>query len=660
MTDSRLSTSVQSLQSGIIVWPAKEPDQNTSRPQRARLVLSCEQCHKSKIRCNRRRPCNRCTKAGREEHCTYQSAPKNLGQSSPATDSSPKIFDPSLFALYLDGKARSSTITRWAKLVSEFREGREYFFGIHPDFRDTFQKVQDLAQLYPTPREGSFPFGDGSVGEDTMSRYLSHIPDKRQCNLLLDNYLRTIETIFPLWHHGMLENQFRAFCDDPNKVDASWFSQFCMMLSVSCWTAPAWMQSQFDVNLRELSWALLEIAEKALKQWELFDLPDIATIRSLCLMAIAKMFEIVPMSSLSSLATIMGMVVRTAMMHSMHRDPKWFTHMPKEEVVTRRKMWTTIVFLDLYTAIDVGLPTLVRATDYDTGAIPSYSEEADTECTSNSSDSPTASQTDPAFPHFQSLLSRTFASASFIINTVNSVRPTIPFSAVLHHDKILRVLLAEASNLPLEPLGSMNSEGYILATPSDPLFQKILLEIYIRRLLLTLHQPYARAEGDWATYEKSHWAVLECSLALLNYHQKLVDIMQPSNASWLGDLFGISFNIASIYVALGLRRNEFTFGAEQGAAGGVVEEVAAKEIAWGALRKSTDLFREQLPHSLNAFKFYMGSVFLIAGLEALEDGGEAVFLERMNEAAMRIVEETHAASLYLVERCYNTFDHETT
>lgn len=107
--------------------------QDAPRPRkRQRKVLSCDACHRQKVRCDRQQPCSRCIAGGRSEQCTYQGgneppaitnkAAAVTQQPSPAasdstTSISTKTPRQPIGTVWRKGRARFSGTTHWAQLA---------------------------------------------------------------------------------------------------------------------------------------------------------------------------------------------------------------------------------------------------------------------------------------------------------------------------------------------------------------------------------------------------------------------------------------------------------------------------------------------------------------------------------------------------------------
>jgi len=110
-----------------------EPVEIQRPRKRQRKVLSCDSCHKQKVKCDRQQPCSRCIAGNRREQCCYtgrDSSPAEgthdvpTQQSSPATSDATlpsKAVNPPITTVWRKGRARFSGLTHWAQLAVKVR-----------------------------------------------------------------------------------------------------------------------------------------------------------------------------------------------------------------------------------------------------------------------------------------------------------------------------------------------------------------------------------------------------------------------------------------------------------------------------------------------------------------------------------------------------------
>lgn len=367
----------------------------------------------------------------------------------------------------------------------------------------------------------------------------------------------------------------------------SLYYQMFMMLALGCCSSPL---NIADLDPAKSCQAFLDAAIIASKH-TIWDEPSYPSLRANCMAVIANLALHDTVCHLPPSSALLGLAIRAAMTLAMHRDSSHFEGMPRAEANMRNRLWTTMMWLDLMTSAVNGLPPLIRADSYDVDPTSTYDNE---------------SRPNDSIDLFLALLTKLLPTAELVITKSNSVSPEINYVMVKDCDILLRRSLESSRSLP-------------------DLRHAMMLEIFVRRTLLALHLPYSRHGRSLQQYPESHWAVLECSLALLNCHQRLAaaKVMQ-----WFLNIFRDDMQLALIYVILGIRRRDFSSHAH------TIPQLANDpgEIAWNAIRQSVDIFSEQAYQSWTHYRVYLTSLWFLTALEASTLGGPLSIQEMMSEA----------------------------
>lgn len=600
-------------------------------------MISCLPCHDRKIKCNRGHPCDRCTSAGRPEKCAYQ---QSEGTSQPPRNPAPPRYP--LIASFTENKARTGTSTSWARLLwdvslpipcssdrpdaepAQFEEARDYLFGLDPKYNYMYKRVKGLKSLFSPAQSTNFPFGDPSSDLQSLEYLLSQLPDRDVVEALLHNYMRTYEKLFPLWHQASFEEEMVSFWASPRDTGRSFLAQIFMMLALSCHSAPSGIPALRQLDLADISHSFFGLADAAFKGSQFMMVHDLAVVRTLCMAAMAKIMDLITFNDTKSCAPLLGLLVRLAESMSMHRHPSLFPEMPNYEGLNRIKIWTTIAFIDLMSSVSSCLPLLIRNEDHDVFRYSTTPRSPHTEDSARLQVNSITGEVSEA----QMLLSEALPLASSIVATANSVKSEYTYDQVESTDKKLRHILNMLSKTNMDDgLDAFSLQGLML--------QRAMLQIFIRRMLLILHEPFARDPKNSSSHTSSRFAVMECSLSLLHCHSKLSEAATLGNpVQWFLNFFKEDFGIATIYVARAIRRNDFDTDAQ------VLPHTCPKEIVWTALRQSTEIFEAHAADSVNHFRIYMGSVYLLAALESVQSG--CPMLDKMIEAGRTIIRIIHA------------------
>ncbi|KAK7744945.1 hypothetical protein SLS53_003178 [Cytospora paraplurivora] len=619
-----------------------QPDSDTSRARkRRRKTLSCVQCHRTKVKCDRNNPCGRCSKAGRGHQCAY----KLLETASPVAQDEPERRLPSQSdGLYYASPIYMNTgLTHWAKLIEELGDVKMYIFDQDEGFHETFTKLTAVQSLYATQlRSYNFPFGDYQLDSPLPSHcaLLERLPPRALVLDLVDNYMSTYEKTHRLLHPPQFQMELEEFYAAPQDVPSAWVAQLLMMLALSTISASQYLTGMLGASIRDdIRQNYQNWAAAYLRQSPYMNAPDLCSIRTLCMMAIAKGLDIDTPAHARGAWALVGFIVRLAMSMFLHRDMASYSEISAYEAEMRRRVWGTIIFLDLDAAIEAGLPPTIRPDDSDT-AVPLNID--DTQLNPSPSQAythsalvalaqPRSSWTDSSF-HIR--LAESYSIVSRVLSKVNSTRPGMDSRMVEECDKKLRETLRETNTIFAHLLNILPSMEKVLV------LQQTMFEVFIRRILLALHHACVRDSRHSSVYELSHVSILECSLALLYAQQTLQEKRErlPST-HWFADLYQGDFSVAILHVLIGLRNNKFP-GAEPADDDDVQQQqmprIQARETTLTALRASYGIIEASVGRSFHLFRVYFGLTLSIAAFEAAERGDPLP--EVMQEAAERIIE----------------------
>lgn len=311
-----------------------------------------------------------------------------------------------------------------------------------------------------------------------------------------------------------------------------------------------------------------------------------------------------------------GFIVRYAFALGMHRDPKYAAGMPAAEAQARRKVWTTILFLDLRISIESGMPLLIRSTDFDTappqdtfGVLVYNGREP--------------KESDPSAYQFR--LAQSIKVVADIVSVINSPSPDLKYDQVLDYDAKLRAILRDFPSL--RPNEQANDATHLL--------QRASLSIFIHRVLLALHQPYATDPQVWKDYPTSHYSVLQCALGILGLQRLIFNSEHlPVPVGWLQELYRHDFMVAALYTCVALRRDQFSSGQE-----GITKE-QAKQTAWDTIMGVQEIWKRDCTNSVHSYKVYLGTSLIITALTAIESGQQVA--QAMVTTADNVIDEVTA------------------
>ncbi|EPE07183.1 zinc c6 transcription factor [Ophiostoma piceae UAMH 11346] len=392
------------------------PETLVRAQRRNRRVFVCIPCHRKKLKCDKLSPCSRCLAAGIPNECSYQPPPttsntakrtRKVSRNDMKRDLSPgasfgspcssSSLDPCSFRSTPASKTTNGTslgsseddewgvsqplikplngATHWARIACGFGEAVPYLFGTECHWQQRYREVKNLECLF-TNLNGStnFPFSNSSVSK---CQILRSFPPNHIIDTLVANYMDTFGTTHYLFHASQLSYDVQTAVSD------EWLAQFCMVLALGAEAAPRYLFSSLGQSAAEWAGIFLSAAQASFSRSSYMAAPSLSTVRTLCMMVIAKLVEI-PASGGSTcgsgahspLVSLMSFTVQTAKTLQLHRSASAALHRttmvgdsPMEEqnssleAEMRRRIWVTVRLLDLETSLRSGTTTHSEAGD---------------------------------------------------------------------------------------------------------------------------------------------------------------------------------------------------------------------------------------------------------------------------------------------------------
>lgn len=268
--------------------------------KRQRQWLSCEACHKMKVKCDRGQPCGRCAKGDRADKCVYEVPKKKVNKSGRlangvkvSNDDTPKESTEK-FVKYRKGKVRHGGRTHWALIAHDFIEMKQFMHGELPGTDGFHARMKSLKKFFPRKRLQNYPFTPNREPRySSRDGIIATLPDRAHVKRLVDVYFDTFEKILSLFHEPTFKAALDNFYDHPESVDNGWIASLFLMLALSHHITT---QSSLDAPYLSSSGqveAYLESAQAALHLSPFMLKPTLDSLRALCIVAIGKSLEIV-------------------------------------------------------------------------------------------------------------------------------------------------------------------------------------------------------------------------------------------------------------------------------------------------------------------------------------------------------------------------------
>lgn len=361
---------------------------------------------------------------------------------------------------------------------------------------------------------GNFPFGTMGASKyharDAVTRLLE--AEQENCPAYVDRYLSSFDSVNPVLDLPQFTQEMEEYWSNPDGVSLCWLSQYLMVLGLGCFVCA-------DESHRATE--LMMAAEACLVQTPFMFRPTLVTLRALTLMVVAKQVCNATCWAVDTCWSLLGLLVRTAFIFGLPQEDQpgleGELKMDNAERDSRRKLWLTILYLDIKVSLAAGMPPLTKPEDLGTiKNMPAWGE-AD---------------------GLHQVLYRSLPMFITIIIRLNTGSGQVPYPEVLTYNAQLRELVNEANRVCSSNL------------------QRITVDIFLRRCMTVLHRPYAFHQDGSIMFPESYWTSLESSLAVLMHFRELWTAEPNQRLDLVGRPYVQDFFSAALTVLLHILRQD--------------------------------------------------------------------------------------------------------
>ena len=376
-------------------------------------------------------------------------------------------------------------------------------------FRDIFAGLQNVYKALQVEYRASAEPMKAFVESPSpvQKRMIDLLPNKMACDRLLDSYLAIGEGIFRIIHIPSFRREYDKYWDGQEYSESFLPRLLCMLAIASSSTAESHL---LDTGSSEIIHAptvaaLVRIWLDSLRGKQLV---DFTTLQTEVLILHAQK-SIAPRSQDHWMR--LGSVVRMAMTMGLHRDPSEFPQITIFGGEIRRRLWFTIMDMDVHVSLACSLPTVVRCGEYscypprnldDEELIPDMKELPK----SKPMDQPTTSQ-------LQSYAARTLPWRMRVASILARLDIVYDYSEVLEIAGRLEGILDDVNCL------------FPRQYSPDPLQRykdwrlRFHLDVQVRQALLALYRPFALSTTKCPTQISAGY--LKSSMSVLSYMDEL-------------------------------------------------------------------------------------------------------------------------------------------
>ncbi|KAH8731528.1 hypothetical protein GQ44DRAFT_604058 [Phaeosphaeriaceae sp. PMI808] len=545
--------------------PDHEGSPGGKRTSKKRKVLSCYACRNRKMKCDRIYPiCGRCQKTGRADQCTYDprlledatgnngfhagehnaafALPEN-GRSEHAPGST------SLDALLLKTRAQERRIellerklaTKENKALSQFID----FSPVEPQIKEdmmfrgkgfktqfcgstsVMSTIAQFRELQAFTREAlTVDHSIMRVKNDfktfrvhrkidikqmtnqacgTNEDIFAVLPERSAVDLQVGLYFQTWGNSYKIMHEPSFWKEYLTFWEQkPEDLGSPGFAVILILIiAVTKCLKPKDDVFEGDTTSdRQAASNLIEICDMWINRQSRKRL-TLQFFQLQCLSLLAKRVNCV---KLKQDWVVAGDLVRLALASGMHRDPSLLStgRISPFEKEMKKRLWVTIIELELQSSIENGLQSSLTSLYWDTPVPTNLPDDAFSVDT----------QELPASRPLEHFTSATYLAVSrqsipfriHLMQLLNDPSETLPYSEILHYDAQINELLSEMPKW------------------DDPraVIPYALLQLQLRQFLLILHAPYAILAPKNDRFNFSFSACINAASSIITIHEDLL------------------------------------------------------------------------------------------------------------------------------------------
>ncbi|CBF85626.1 uncharacterized protein ANIA_11793 [Aspergillus nidulans FGSC A4] len=464
----------------------------TDSPQTTRKRLrpsyNCTECRRRKVKCDRSRPsCGQCRALDLTSACLYEDNPRRLtvDRDTPKNNHSSEEQRRSCVTGE-DMPASSGGIHGAMSKTRVFGHGHwmntfslafsSLVNGASSDeAAETVFECKRLAQMIKQQRPSR-----RCLPPDLYTS----LPDRGVMDALVELYFTTFESCYGILDYYSFMEEYRTSLASGESADRSFLLLILLIMTVA---GPLHSKASVRSEVAAYARIWIDIAQTWLSAPLEKDRLSLKAVQVHCLLALSRQVNQVG----SDLVWISaGSLLRMAMQMGLHQDPDQLGHMDSRQKHMRRRLWYTIMELNVQAAIDSGMPPMITDADYTTRPPPD--EMAD-------SDAATAD----GQPSLQGVLASSLSVRLRVTKVINSMQEEPSYDQVLELGGQLASACFEAARV-------INQTACGSST-----FTSSFCSHLLRRFTLCLHYRYAIRARSNPLYSHSRHACLEAALDLV-------------------------------------------------------------------------------------------------------------------------------------------------
>lgn len=325
----------------------------------------------------------------------------------------------------------------------------------------------------------------------THDELLQLLPDRETADRHVNLYFDTVEVTYRILHYQSFQRQYELLWRDPKQVNSAVvIILLLVMASVDVLFSHEQPKYIGDSSVsRERATFWIEVSEKWLAR-QSYKHVHLAIWQIRCLIVFAKQINVVKKKRIWTEA---GTLLREAMSAGFHRDPSVLGEKVSFfDQEMRRRLWATIIEMELQISIDRGMPSASAGIPSDTATVLNVHDE-ELEKNSRPTSRSIREYTSTSYLHISRSSFSLRVSLNSMINDLSS--PLVHENILDYEDMITRELQRLQSTGVVNHRQANENETRAMV--------RSLLDIQLRQFLVMLHAPFARQTQTSARYALS-------------------------------------------------------------------------------------------------------------------------------------------------------------
>ncbi|KAF3400926.1 hypothetical protein DPV78_006061 [Talaromyces pinophilus] len=379
----------------------------------------------------------------------------------------------------------------------------------------------------------------------THAELFQLLPDRETVDRHVNLYFDTVETTYRILHYQSFQKQYELLWKDPKQVNSAVvIILLLVMASVDVLFSheqPKYIGDSSVSRERAIFW--IEVSEKWLAR-QSYKHVHLAIWQIRCLIVFAKQINVVKKKRIWTEA---GTLLREAMSAGFHRDPSVLGEKVSFfDQEMRRRLWATIIEMELQISIDRGMPSASAGIPSDTATVLNVHDE-ELEKNSRPTSRPVREHTSTSYLHISRSSFSLRVSLNSMINDLSS--PLVHENVLDYEDMITR----ELQRLPSS--GAIHTQAH---ENKRRIMVKSLLDIQLRQFLVMLHAPFARQTQTSSRYSLSRITCLTAAAEIVKMYSDLIATGNFAILLQRSDYFRAALVICqSTYTNLIIKNNSF-------------------------------------------------------------------------------------------------------